>query len=410
VCLNCLIAKASTEDLDRFTEKLNVTVEGETKNKFNYFQNFARHLYNEFHAKSELKDEFLDPLNYIGTTITESEEFKKYNTEFDFIAKKEMINKFADFCADLGISVYGTSEIPDYSLDLYLIRRTPLLRTEAAFVRTGDDLSEDNYEKLLGLIVRASRIATWTVFVTSSFGALKIGLNRLIRDMEKLNVWFYVVDPSRKKIFGLTKGKKSKDLDTTLRDQYIQKLTHDPIRAPSKVVKVSKYYFKEGESYKSKEFSTFEILSNEDYERMISSSSVGPKYQKIFKNMLIIDNVSGISIFSYQIDKEDTDDQLISGFLSAMENFVSELGGPTSLKEINYKDFFVLGENGEMVKMALFLAEPADQILKERFAYFVKHFERRFKEQVQEFRASSNIKYFENNKEIISMIKETLEV
>ena len=93
-----------------------------------------------------------------------------------------------------------------------------------------------------------------------------------------------------------------------------------------------------------------------------------------------------------------------------MENFVSELGGPTSLKEINYKGFFVQGENGDMIKMALFLTKPADQILKERFAYFIKHFERQFKEQIENFRASANITYFANNKEIISMLKEILEV
>ena len=52
---------------------------------------------------------------------------------------------------------------------------------------------------------------------------------------------------------------------------------------------------------------------------------------------------------------------------------------------------------------------PADQILKERLAYFLKQFEENFKEQIELFKDTGNTSYFENSK-IIRMAKEILDV
>ncbi|MHA1767049.1 MAG: hypothetical protein ACTSVK_12430, partial [Promethearchaeota archaeon] len=58
-------------------------------------------------------------LNYLAHTILRDEKLKDYLTRFDFISRKELMDIFADYCADFGISVYDASSIEDHSMDLY---------------------------------------------------------------------------------------------------------------------------------------------------------------------------------------------------------------------------------------------------------------------------------------------------
>jgi hypothetical protein len=52
-------------------------------------------------------------------------------------------------------------------------------------VRTGKEMNKENYEKTLNNIENSSKIAAWTVFVTTPLGAYKVGLFKLIGDMER---------------------------------------------------------------------------------------------------------------------------------------------------------------------------------------------------------------------------------
>jgi hypothetical protein len=255
----------------------------------------------------------------------------------------------------------------------------------------------------------STKISTWTVFVTTPLGAFNIGLFKLIGDMERLNIWLYIVDPLKKRIFGVIKGKKSKDHNQDLRDEYIQKLPREPIRAPSQVVKFSKYDLTDAETYKASKFTLFELLSENEHEKLMKTPISEPRYKKIFRNLLIIEKDSGISVFSYSNEIAVMDDNLISGFLSAIDHFMSEVGGSSSLEEIDYKGFFVQATYGEYVKIAIFLSEPADQIFKERLSYFIKKFEKKYGKQIEEFKLTGNVSVFVN-KELISLAKEILEI
>ena len=133
------------------------------------------------------------------------------------------------------------------------------------------------------------------------------------------------------------------------------------------------------------------------------------KYRDIFRNLLLIDKTSGLLILSYKSEEESVEDDLISGFLTAMDGFVSELGGSTNLREVAYKGFYIQAGYGENIKVALFLSKQADRILKERLAYFVKQFEENYEEQINLFKESGNISYFKN-KEIIEKAKEILDI
>ncbi len=410
VCLNCLFKYITIEDLQDFAKEHEIHIVKKSEmRKLDYFKYICHAFYNDYQSNSQTQALYSNCLTYIGEMLFRNEKFFDIFKMHDFLSKQEIIEVFADWCADLGISVFNTSEISEYSLDLYFTKRKPRLRTEAVFLRTGEEMDEKNYEKTLEFIKNSKKISAWTVFVTTPLGAFNIGLYKLIGDMERLNTWLYIVDPLKMRIFGIIRGKKSKDHDQDLRDEYIKKLPREPIRAPSQVIKFSKYDLNDAERYKPSNFTIFELISEREHEELIKIPLKDPRYKKIFRNLLIIEENSGISVFSYSSEIVTMDDNLISGFLSAIDHFMSEVGGSSSLKEIDYKGFFVQAAYGEFVKMAVFLSEPGDQILKERLSYFIKQFEEKYKEQIEEFKLTGNVSVF-TNKEIKFLAQEILEI
>ncbi|MCK4285665.1 MAG: hypothetical protein KAX18_05655 [Candidatus Lokiarchaeota archaeon] len=410
ICLNCLIVRSRFKEIYDFMERNEISApENDTLTKLELLDYISIELFKRFKQDPELQKKYKTTLTYIGDTIINDEKLCDYLTRFDFIAKQELIDIFADQGADWGISVYNTSEIKEYSLDLYLIKKKPMLRTEAVFLRTGEELNEENYEHLFYQISEATKVALWTVFVTTPRGVCNIGFERIINDMQKLRTWFYVVDPIHQKILGIYKGKKSKEHQTQIRDEYIQKLPHEPIRAASRLANISTYYFKESEAYKPKSYTMYELLPKEILLTEEHSITVKPKFNDIFRSLLIIDPDSGVSMISHSSEDYPADKELISGFLSAMDSFVSEIDGTTAMKEINYKGLYIHAAYGQFVKLALFLSKPAHQSLKERLVYFLNHFEKHYHDQINAFKRTANVSVFDNQK-ISSLIKEILSI
>lgn len=410
ICLNCLVVRTRFKEIFNYMERNKILPpEDDTLTKLELLDYISIDLYKKFQQNPEVQKKYKSPLTYIGNTIINDEKLCDYLTRFDFIAKQELIDIFADQGADWGISVYHTSEIEEYSIDLYLIKKKPMLRTEAVFVRTGEEMNEESYEHLFYQISEASKVALWTVFVTTPRGVCNIGFERILNDMQKLRTWFYVVDPIHQKILGVYKGKKSKNYQTQVRDEYIQKLPHEPIRTASRLANISTYYFKESEAYNPKSYTMYELLSKEILLNEEHSITIKPKFNDIFRSLLIIDPESGVNMISYSSEDYPVDKELISGFLSAMDSFVSEIGGTTSMKEINYKGFYIHAAYGQSVKLALFLSKPAHKSLKERLVYFLNHFEEHYRDQINAFKRTANISVFDNQK-IFSLIREILSI
>jgi len=125
--------------------------------------------------------------------MTMDKDLKFYLYKNDFFAKQDLIDSFSDWCADLGITVYDARSVDDeYNIDLYLVRRTPLLRSETVFVRTGHEINQEKYEKVLELIKKSSQLATWNVFLTTPLAIYKIGLKKFIKDMEREKIYGYI--------------------------------------------------------------------------------------------------------------------------------------------------------------------------------------------------------------------------
>jgi len=410
ICLNCLIVRSRFKEIYDFMNSHDIPFpEGESLSKLDLLDYISIFFYKQYQKSPTLKKQFKTPIMYIGNFIITDDKLSDYLKRFDFISKQELIDAFADYCADYGISVYSTDKIKDYNIDLYLIKKKPFLRTEAVFVRTGAELTEENYKNTFYLINEASKLAIWTVFVTTPRGVCNIGYERLKRDMENLNAWMYVIDPIHQKVLGIMKGKKSKVHDTSIRDEFIKKLPHKPVRTPSQIVKISKYHFKESESYNPKNFVMFELFPKEELILKDHAVTVKPKFKETFRNLMIIDKDSGLNIISYSSEEISMEKELISGFLSAMDSFVSEIGGTTSMKEISYKGFYVHAAYGQYIKFALFLSRPARKNLKERLAYLLNQFEEHYHDQILQFTKTGNTAVFDKDR-IVELIKEILSV
>ena len=412
ICLNCLIVRTRFKELENFIDTYKIKVPKEKDlTKLEYLDHISIHFYNKYKDIDELKKVYPTCLDFIADMLFKDDKIRKYLSRFDFIAKYELIDIFADYCADMGISVYDTSTIDEtkYNLDLYLIKKKPLLRTEAVIVRTGSQMNEKEYKNTFYLLNEASRVASWTVFVTTPRGVYNIGLERLITDMEKLNVWFYVVDPIHQRILGITKGKKSKDHETALRDEFIKKLPREPIRAQSRLKTISDYKFSESDSYNPKNFIMYEILPKQEALEREKSLIRKARYREIFRTLLIIDKRSGLPLLTYSREDLKVDNELVSGFLSAMDSFVSEIGGTASMNEISYKGFSINAVYGKWIKLALVLSEPANRSLKERLTYFLQDFEERYAEEIINFTKTGNTSYFDSSK-INPDIKDILDI
>jgi hypothetical protein len=346
---------------------------------------------------------YTDPVEFIGDKISKDPLFEMGLHKHDLIAKHELIDVFADFCADIGIITFEMDpKNPLHAnMDLFLTKRVPLLKTEAVFVRTGHELENGGYNQdLFDSITEASKTAIWTVFVTSSYGAYVVGLDKLIKDMEKLNVWLYVVDPLHKNVYGITKGKKNNN-DETLKQEVESNLPAQPIRAPSQLGKLSKYDFSERESYNSKRFSTFTILKSDIYGMYYEKAEPDHKFRDIFRSMLIIEPDSGLNVFSMSNEEQKVDDVVVSGFLSAIDSFAYEIGTKQEgvrQKEINYQGFIVEIISGDLLNVAIFLTKPANEILKERMSHFIFQFEKQFSDSIAEYKRTGNVAVFPENR------------
>jgi hypothetical protein len=410
LCLNCLMVRSRFKEIYDFMERRSIPFpENKKLSKLDLLDYLSVFFYKQYLKSPTLHKQFKTPIEYIGNFILNDDVLHDYLSRFDFISKQELIDAFADYCADYGISVYNTADIKDFSLDLYLIKKKPLLRTEAVFVRTGAEMTEENYKNIFYLINEASKVAVWSVFVTTPRGVCNIGYERLKRDMEILNTWLYVIDPIHQKVLGIIKGKKSKNSDTSIRDAYIQKLPHEPIRTPSQLNKISKYKFKESESYNPKKFVMFEFFPKKSLILEDHPITVKPMFKDIFKVLMVIDINSGLNIISHSNEDIPMEKELVSGFLSAMDSFVSEIGGTASMNEINYKGFYIHAAYGQYVKIALFLTKSASQSLKERLAYFLNQFEDHYHDQILQFKKTGNTAVFDKSR-ITELVKETISV
>lgn len=408
ISINYILINCRMEDLLIFIRNYGISLPDKFFiTRFEYIIIIALHL-TKMYYNTDIQKKYEDPLEYIGYAILNEEIFTKYLINLDFIVKQDLIDTFADLYADLGITVYNTStDSITPKMDMYSVRKKSALRTQSIFALTGFDMNDKTYLETKNLIEKASSVANGSVFVTTPVGVLKIGLSKILYDMNKLNCQFYVIDPSRKIVYGLTKNKKKEVKDDELREKLIRKLPRAPMRAPSHVFELSDYYFNESNSYDPIDFRLFDIYNDLEHNKMLLKEEETPKYAEMFRDLIIMEITSGTPIISYASDnfKELA---LVSGFLAAMDSFVTQIGG-SKMEEINYKGFYVQAAYGKSTKLACFLSVPADKSLKERLKHLIVLFEERYKDKIEKFKLSGNTELFES-RDIIYLIKEIIDI
>ncbi|MHA1104173.1 MAG: hypothetical protein ACTSPN_00365 [Promethearchaeota archaeon] len=405
ISINYILINCRMEDLLKFIKNYGISLpDNSILTRFEYVILIALRL-TEMYYISDIQKKYEDPIEYMGHAILNEGMFNRYLINLDFIVKQDLIDSFADLYADLGATIYNTSQDSiTPKMDMYSVKKKSTLRTESIFAMTGFDMTGKTYLETKNLIEKTNSVANGSVFVTTPIGVLKIGLNKLKYDMNKLNCHLYVVDPSRRIIYGFTKTKKNKIQDNELREKFVRKLPRTPMRAPSQVFELSEYYFKESDSY---DFRLFDIYDDLEHNKLLIKEEETPKYAEVFRNLIIMEITSGTPIISYESDnfKELT---LVSGFLAAMDSFVTQIGG-SKMEEINYKGFYVQAAYGKFTKLACFLSIPADKSLKERLKHLIGLFEEKYEDKIEKFKLSGDTALFDN-REIIYLIKEIIDV
>ncbi|NVM31309.1 MAG: hypothetical protein HWN65_20895 [Candidatus Helarchaeota archaeon] len=109
--------------------------------------------------------------------------------------------------------------------------------------------------------------------------------------------------------------------------------------------------------------------------------------QRILIFLLVIDENSGVAIFQHNFAEKSVDPDLISGFLSAIQSFGSELTTEAAaMKKLAYKNFEIEMHVGRYVRVALVLSGSITKHLKENLAKFTDSFERTFEEHLKTWR------------------------
>ncbi len=416
ICLNCALDILPEEKLAEFLSIKGIELKENDRNtKMDLIHLVYQFYYNQYLAETGISKGSVTFLDFLGNMILYEDGMIEIKFHFDFISKHELSERFAEYCADIDITTYDVSmeskEI--YPMDLFLTKKAKkiILTTESVLVYPGHELKK-NYDGILEKISKASKTAHWTVLVTSVYGAVEVGLTKLILDMEKSNTWLYIIDPVHYQIMGIVRGKKNR-LDEGIENIVINNLPKQSMRTPSQLGKISKYDFSEKNSYKPEKFQLFYISKDHKIETpMVKTDFVkSGKYSKIFKGLLLISNFSGVSIVSHSSDtKRKTDDMLVSGFLSAIDGFISEIGGSAEgFKEISYQGFKVAMLGGDKIKIALFLSESADKSLKERIVYFHRFFTEKYHNLIEKFENSGRIDIFPKD-QIIKFAKLLLSI
>jgi hypothetical protein len=358
------------------------------------------YFYLEFNSKDLFKSKYPkgpDLITFLGDNLYHELPYLSEMHVFDFISRHELIDVFADYCSDLNIFCFQPYKNNEFGLSLYLTKKSRgvITTTESVFALTGLEINELYNEELHNKIQMAGKIGDWRVFITSPLGALRIGFDRLISDMKKLNAWLYIIDPIKKIVLGVLKGGKSKIRNNDLMEKYNQNLPQQPYRVPNQVTKLSKYKFNEKNAYKIKNIGKYSLEPHFFNESLISKDFESKKYSDIFQSLLIIENKSGLALYSYSKNENQINDIIISGFLSAIDSFGATISGSSGLEEINYKGFIINVQSSSSIKVIAILSTSPSESFKDRLKVFATDFEKKYHTQILEFAQTGGVDFQE---------------
>ncbi|MHA1229620.1 MAG: hypothetical protein ACTSRP_02425 [Candidatus Helarchaeota archaeon] len=120
----------------------------------------------------------------------------------------------------------------------------------------------------------------------------------------------------------------------------------------------------------------------------------------ILRYIMVIYKNSGIVVYSYAFSGFDMDEDLISGFLTAIGSFGTEITKKdTDMESIKYQDFEIEVANGTNIKVALILNGKKIDVIKKLIRKFINMFEMEYKNELKNW--SGDVSIFNNANKLI---------
>ena len=114
--------------------------------------------------------------------------------------------------------------------------------------------------------------------------------------------------------------------------------------------------------------------------------------QKIVQYLLIIQKETGLTIYEYSFTQSKLDADLMSGFITAIQKFGSELAeAETSITRLAYQNFEIELDDTQNLRAALILSGSPTNFVKNKLKSFVQQFELQFKDSIATFRGNVGI-------------------
>ena len=123
-------------------------------------------------------------------------------------------------------------------------------------------------------------------------------------------------------------------------------------------------------------------MSPQEQEEFIKEKSL-----QSLRYLLVLHKESGITIYSVNFSEQHIDPDLVSGFITAISSFGSELSGgqSVSIRKMEYESLKIVMEQGNYVNVGLILDDFPEQWLDLRLKTFIKALETQYKEYLENF-------------------------
>ncbi len=406
ISLDSIIIESEPDEILTFLKDHSIIIpKVRTTTRSEYIKYICLNFYNIFQSSLELQSYFGSPLNYIGSELTLDKNIKNYMIKLDFVIKQDLVDIFADFCAKFGAEVFLTREGSERPCDLVLITRKPKARVEGVVLRTGAQMSIIQYKNTLEEIKALQKVMNYSILVTTPLGVLNVGLEQLLHDSKRLKFWLYIVDPERKRIFGVIKGEKSMSVDKRSQEFVVLKLPTPAFRTGSiSSTKTTTYAFNEKESYDPSKFIKYELLGEKEHDKLLKSPSEKAKYQEMFKSLILIEHTTELALLAFSSKFAETKEDLLLLFKKEYNPNVKN-----TVKEVKYNELIAEIISGQFITLMLLLSSPAEQDLKERMLYFLNVFEYSYSDLITMFKETKDESVFNQDK-ILSVAKKILKI
>ncbi|MHA1270577.1 MAG: hypothetical protein ACTSPY_12365 [Candidatus Helarchaeota archaeon] len=181
------------------------------------------------------------------------------------------------------------------------------------------------------------------------------------------------------------------NIRSSLIQYYLTKLVHENLII---INKDNKYSINQDNESFLKDYFNLEI-SKEIDEKLTDFNEL-----KKLSYLIIMNKESGIMLYQHNFIEVDIDADLVSGFLTAIQQFGSELKKESSIiKKIEYKGFEINIEDGNWVRTALIINGTSSKSIEEMLTSFVKLYENEYSRRLIKW--TGDVSIFEDSKVII---------